>query len=332
MTSDLQLDLRQPASKFRFPAPGRATQAEASAPAVGTAATVEDLERMAAMLEAAGTYRVLRRLKPPPRLPADGSQTRRAVFVDVETTGLAHGHDEVIELAMAAFDYSIDGRILGITDSFQSFRDPGRPLPPFVTRLTGITDEAVAGKHIDPDRIADFLAGASLAVGHNSSFDRPFCEGLCPRFAALPWGCSYRDVPWADEGFESARLGHLAIGHGLYFAGHRALDDCVAAIAILALPLPRSGRPGMAALLEQARATRWRVRATGAPFAAREALKARGYRWEGRSGFRRGWYLDVADEGLERERDYLRSEIYGRQDAPLEVQAVSAIDRYSDRC
>ena len=41
----------------------------------------------------------------------------------------------------ADFDYSIDGQILGIRDTFQSFNDPGRPLPPFVTRLTGITDE-----------------------------------------------------------------------------------------------------------------------------------------------------------------------------------------------
>ena len=329
MKNEPQLDLRLPVRPFRFPK-RPPTPSEPST--VHGAVPAEDLERMAARLEAAGTFRVLRRLTPPPRLSSEGAPIRRAVFVDVETTGLAHGRDEVIELAMAAFDYSIDGSVLGIVDSFQSFRAPGRPLPPFITRLTGITDGAVAGARIDIDRVEELLADSSIALSHNASFDRPFCEGLSPRFASLPWGCSLREIPWSEEGFECARLGHLAIGHGLYFQGHRALDDCVAAIAILALPLPRSGRTGMAALLESARAARWRIRATGAPFAAREALKARGYRWDGREGPTRGWYTDVGDEGLAVETAFLRDEIYGRADAPVDVRAVSAIDRYSERC
>lgn len=331
MNDEPQLDLPPPVRPFRFPKPRRAPSARPSA-ATNGAEPAEDLERMAARLEATGTYRVLRRLKPPPRLSSEGAPTRRAVFVDVETTGLAHDSDEVIELAMAAFEYSIEGGVLGIVDSFQCFRDPGRPLPPFITRLTGITDEAVAGRRVDIDRVDGLLAGASIVLSHNASFDRPFCEGLSPRFAALPWGCSLREIPWSDEGFECARLGHLAIGHGMYFQGHRALDDCVAAIAILALPLPRSGRTGMAALLESARAARWRIRAIGAPFAAREVLKARGYRWDGRDGPARGWYADVGHEGLAAETAFLRDEIYGRADAPVDVRAVSAIDRYSERC
>jgi DNA polymerase-3 subunit epsilon len=332
MTTDPQLDLREPTALFRFPAPHRPARETPPMSVAGAAATAEDLERMAAVLEAAGTYRVLRRLTAPTSLPADDSPKRRAVFVDVETTGLDHDRDEVIELAMAAFDYTIDGRVLGIRESFQSFRDPGRPLPPVVTRLTGITDEMLVGKSVDADRVAGFLADAALVLAHNASFDRPFCERLSPRFAALPWGCSFRDIQWADEGFESARLGHLAIGHGLYFSGHRALDDCVAAVAILARPLPVSGRTAMAALLSSARAARCRVLAAGAPFAARGSLKARGYRWDGRDRPSRGWYVDVDEEGLAHERAFLRDEVYRRADPQIEVRSISAIDRYSDRC
>ena len=326
MTTNLQLDLHTLAEPFRFPAPNPPTSV------AGSAAADDDLESMAAVLEATGTYRVLRRLTAPPSLPADGAPVRCAVFVDVETTGLDHDRDEVIELAMTAFDYTIEGRVLGIRDSFQSFRDPGRPLPPVVTRLTGITDEMVAGKRVDAERVAGFLADAALVLAHNASFDRPFCERLSQPFAALPWGCSFRDIPWADEGFESSRLGHLAIGHGLYFAGHRAQDDCVAAVAILARSLPVSGRTAMAALLSSARASRWRVLAAGAPFVARGSLKARGYRWDGRDRLSRGWYIDVDEDGLARERDFLRDEVYRRVDAPIDVRAISAVDRYSDRC
>ncbi|WP_256379066.1 3'-5' exonuclease [Bradyrhizobium sp. URHA0013] len=289
-------------------------------------------ERMATKLELTGSYRVLRRLTAPPSLPANGRPVRRAVVVDVETTGLDHSEDNVIELAMAAFDYSIDGEILGIRDTFQSFNDPGRPLSPFVTRLTGISDETVSGKRVDPDQVDGFLSDISLILAHNASFDRPFCERLSSRFAVLPWGCSLREISWSDEGFEGARLGQLAIGHGLFFAGHRALDDCIAAVSILARPLPVSGRTALAVLLESARKARWRVRAVGAPFAARTALKARGYRWDGRDGPLRGWYVDVDDAGLAVETTYLRDEIYGRADAPIDVREVSAFDRYSDRC
>jgi DNA polymerase-3 subunit epsilon len=51
---------------------------------------------------------------------------------------------------------------------------PGRPIPPEVTALTGITDAAVRGRRIDDARVAALAASASLVVAHNAAFDRPF--------------------------------------------------------------------------------------------------------------------------------------------------------------
>src|SRR6185437_4999316 len=64
-------------------------------------------EQMAATLEASGDYKILRRLVPrsistAPFNPAD----KVAVVLDVETTGLDHTKDEVIELGMLRFSYS----------------------------------------------------------------------------------------------------------------------------------------------------------------------------------------------------------------------------------
>jgi hypothetical protein len=67
-------------------------------------------------------------------------------------------------------------------------------------------------------------------------------------------------------------------GYGFFFDAHRAADDCRAGVEILARTLPRSGRTGLAALLQSAHTSRWRVWADGAPYALREMLKARGYR------------------------------------------------------
>ncbi|MCI0753490.1 hypothetical protein [Teichococcus vastitatis] len=51
----------------------------------------------------------------------------------------------------------------------------------------------------------------------------------------------------------STRLGYLAMRCGLFFGGHRAVQDCLATLEILARSRPRSGRATLAGLLEGAR-------------------------------------------------------------------------------
>jgi DNA polymerase-3 subunit epsilon len=294
----------------------------------------EEAERIIKLLEVSGQYRILRRLNPrPPIEPPKGTPTRRGIFIDVETTGLDSARDEIIELAMLQFDYSADGQICGTGASYDAFHDPGRPIPALVTALTGITDAMVAGKSINVGAVSSFVGDADLVVAHNAEFDRRFCERLCDVFAKKPWACSYREICWSDEGFDSARLGHLAIGHGLFFDAHRALDDCHAGLEILARPLPRSGKTAFAALLESARGPRWRLWARGAPYGCRESLKSRKYRWnDGSDGRPRAWFVDVAEDDLASETEFLRRDVYRRADALIDVQRVTAFDRYSNRC
>ena len=293
----------------------------------------EKLERSAAELEASGEYRVLRRLRMrmPTRLPGD-MPTRRAVVVDVETTGLDSTADEILELAMLAFDYSIDGAFVSVADSFDQLRDPGRLVPPDVTALTGITDDMVAGKSVDPVEVGAFVGRADLVMAHNAAFDRRFCERLFPIFAEKPWACSLHEVAWKDEGLEGTRLSQLANAYGFFFDGHRALHDCEAALELLARPLPRSGRTALSTLLESARRPRWRIRAEGAPFAKRDVLKRRGYRWEAGDRARPGaWWTEVSEEAFEDEREFLRAEVYRRTDASIDARLLTAFERYSER-
>lgn len=293
----------------------------------------QELEQLAARLEASGGYRILRRVAPGTCIHApDSTPTRRGIFLDVETTGLSSSTDEIIELAMVPFDFTDDGRIFAIHESFDALRDPGRPIPSAITALTGITDAMVAGSSIDLAEVAAFVSGAALLVAHNAGFDRPFCEKFCPDFAAMAWACSWREVPWADEGFDGARLSHLAAAHGLFFDGHRAVNDCRAGIELLGRTLPHSGRAALAVLLESARASRWRVWATDAPYGKRGILKGRGYRWNnGCDGRPNSWHVDVAEDALENERRFLRHEIYG-QDIHVDVRSITAFERYSGRC
>ncbi|MEI6560071.1 MAG: 3'-5' exonuclease [Rhodospirillaceae bacterium] len=288
---------------------------------------------MAAALEATGDYRILRRMQHRQHLlPYDGSPTRLGIFLDLETTGLDPAKNEIIEFAMLPFTYSLDGRIFEVKEPFQGLRQPSTPIPPEITQLTGITDEMVVGKSIDPAEVSAFASGAAIIVAHNAAFDRRFAERFCDVFITKPWACSLSQVDWAAEGFEGSRLGYLLAGCGLYHGAHRAADDCRAGIEILARPLPVSGVPALAKLLEAARKPTHRIWAEGAPFDLRDALKARGYKWsDGSDGRPRAWYIDVTEEKGAAELDYLRREIYQGDIEPLVVK-VTAYDRFSVRC
>ena len=290
-------------------------------------------EAMAAALESTGDYQVLRRLKsrsafhPVP----DGVKTWLGIMLDTETTGLDPTRDEIIELAMVPFTYGRDGNIYEVREPFQGLREPSKPIPPEITALTGIDDAMVAGQSIDASAVASFTASASLIIAHNAGFDRKFMERFCDVFTTKAWACSQSQVPWAEEGFEGTKLGYLLSGCGLFHGAHRAVDDCRAAIEILARPLPKSGVPAMSKLLEAARAATCRVWAVGAPFDFKDNLKARGYRWNDGSDSRpKSWFTDVSEDKLEAELSYLRTEIFQREvDVP--VARIEAYDRFSER-
>jgi DNA polymerase-3 subunit epsilon len=297
-----------------------------------TRAPAEDLEAMAATLEQSGGYRVLRRLAPlTPRAPPAGMRTRLGLFVDTETTGLDPVRDEIIELAMVPFTYGVDGEIYAVGEPFQQLRQPSKPIPPEITVITGIDDTMVQGKAIDPQAVASFAAPAALVVAHNAAFDRKFLERYCETFNTKPWACSMSEIDWAGEGYEGTKLSYLAAGAGFFYERHRATHDCMAAIELLARSHPKSGRTGLAQLLERARTPSWRIWAENSPFDLKDVLKARGYRWNGEgTGAPRAWFIDVADDARAAEEAFLKAEIY-RGEIDLLVRRVDAYDRFSDR-
>ena len=292
-----------------------------------------DLEMMAAALDATGRYRVLRQLaRRPSTEPPAGVDTRLAIFVDVETTGLDPSRDEIIELAMVPFTYGLDGQIFQIHEAFEKFQEPRQPIPTEITALTGITNEMVAGQVIDPNKVAMFAGDAALIIAHNAAFDRRFAERVSPVFTEKPWACSMTQIDWSGEGYEGTKLAYLAMGAGFFYERHRAAHDCLAAIELLTRPLPKARVPGMARLLDQARRPSWRIWAENSPYDRKELLKARGYRWnsDATANHPRAWYIDVDDNARDQELSYLRTMIYSRNVDPL-IRRITAHERFSER-
>ena len=109
---------------------------------------------------------------------------------------------------------------------------------------------------------------------------------------------------------------------------HRAQVDCHALLQVLASPLA-DGQTGLARLLAGADQTRYKLRATGAPFEAKDKLKSRGYRWDGEG---RVWWCSVgSDDLLDAECTWLRDEVYGCRSARVMLEALDSLVQYSSR-
>ncbi|MFT8953500.1 MAG: 3'-5' exonuclease [Gluconobacter sp.] len=290
------------------------------------------LEALANRLEASEDYQVLRRLHPSVLShKPKGRGLRTGLFVDLETTGLDPRQDEIIEIGMVPFIYRIDGLLLGTLPAFNRLREPSIPVPAFVQDLTGLTSERLAGQTVLPDEVTAFAPDASLVIAHNAAFDRPFLERFCPAFMNKPWACSMEDIPWDQAGFEGRKLGHLGLQAGFFFDGHRAVDDCQAAIALLGHTGFPESRSTLSLLLERARTIWTRLWAEYTPFELKDTLKARGYRWnDGSDGRPKAWFIDRPPEEVEEEVRFLRSDIYQR-DVDITVRPVEAADRFTSR-
>ncbi len=299
--------------------------------AVAAPSPVTDFAAMAAQLEQHPDYRILRRLVPQLQFGATPAQgIARLLVLDTETTGLEHSRDKIIELALLRVDVdTATGMPCGVVQVYDGLEDPGQPIPDIARKITGIDDSMVRGQRLDAERIAALLDGVDLVVAHNAAFDRPFVEARLPAFAGKAWACSFADIDWKAEGRESAKLSALALDQGWFYDAHRAEMDCHALLAVLQTPMPTSGRTGLAQLLAAAKATRYRLQATGAPFDAKDALKERGYRWD---AAQKVWHTRLDDEAaLQMECDWLAAEVFRGRAARVQVEALDAQVRYASR-
>jgi DNA polymerase-3 subunit epsilon len=302
----------------------------AAARAVATPAQTLSHDAMAQALDAHPDYKVLRRLVPRADwglTPASGTQ--RVIVLDTETTGLDAKNERIIELAMlSVLVDTATGQPVGPVTPYESFEDPGKPIPAAITEITGIDDGMVRGQRIDDARVAELVQAAALIVAHNAGFDRPFVEARLPVFASRAWNCSFAGIDWKAQGSGSAKLEFLAHERGWFYDAHRALVDCHALLQVLAAPL-KDGRSGLQLLLQGASATRYKLRATGAPFDAKDALKARGYRWDNEG--RVWWTSLMGQDALQQEAEWLKAHAYNGRSARVLVEAQTARVQFSAR-
>jgi DNA polymerase-3 subunit epsilon len=294
-----------------------------------------NFDDMADQLSAHPDFKVKRRLLPILNFgPGTGGPTRRVLVLDTETTGLDWRAESIIELAMLAVDVDLQtGKPVGEVEVYEDFEDPGRPIPPEIVKLTGITSQDVKGQKLNEAKIKDMVERADLIVAHNAGFDRPFVENRLEVFEHKAWACSFQGINWKAQGMGSAKLEFLCSELGWFYDAHRAQVDCHALLRVLSSPLQSDNSEGSSTGLQQlfkaAENARTVVKAFGSPFETKDKLKARGYRWDAEA---RVWYTAVKSaEALDAEAEWLKSEVYGGRAARIGLETQDARVQFSSR-
>ena len=173
--------------------------------------------------------------------PGAGTLIEEAHFVvvDLETTGLTPRTSRICEIGAQRV------RALDLVDEFETFVDPGLPIPAEVTRITGIDRSATRGAPPPAVAVKRFLhfAGDAAIVAHNARFDLAFLDSEVERFAGQRIASPVIDTVWLARRLIGERTRRVGLASLAHFFGvptepcHRALPDARATAEILVILL-----------------------------------------------------------------------------------------------
>lgn len=158
----------------------------------------------------------------------------RFVVLDLETTGSRAGDDRITEVGAIRVEAGVT------TGTFHSLVRPDRPVPPAITRLTGLHELILAGAprfRAIAGALLDFL-GNGVLVAHNASFDARFLEAELRAAGHPPLPnaqvCTMRLARRLLPDLRSCSLDSLAAHFGFAFrARHRAMGDAEVTVRVL---------------------------------------------------------------------------------------------------
>ena len=143
--------------------------------------------------------------------------------IDTETTGLSPYYDEVLEVSILRV------RNNEIVSKYSQLVEPQYPIPYFITQLTGITNEMVAGKPKISDIENDVLSfiGTDIIIGHNTSFDISFLNASFEKSIDNQYMDTCQFCRKVYPELEHHRLSDMTEYLKISTNEHRALADCI---------------------------------------------------------------------------------------------------------
>ena len=157
---------------------------------------------------------------------------KRFAIVDIETTGSWSADTGITEIAILIHDTK------QVVDSYQTLINPGSPILPFVTRLTGITNEMVRDAppfHEVAKKIWEITEDC-VFVAHSVNFDYSYIRNAFKTLGAdfrRKKLCTVRLSRKIFPGYNSYSLGNICSSLGIEFKErHRAMGDAQATVKL----------------------------------------------------------------------------------------------------
>lgn len=164
--------------------------------------------------------------------------------IDIETTGGSPRNEKITEIAV----FIHDG--MKVIKEYKTLINPEKPIPSFITALTGITDEMVADapKFYEIAKDIVELTENRVFVAHNANFDYRFIKS---EFNSLGYNftreqlCTLKLSRKLFPGYRSYSLGNLCSSLGININNrHRAAGDALATTRLLEMLLKKSEDQG----------------------------------------------------------------------------------------
>ncbi|MBV8479670.1 MAG: GIY-YIG nuclease family protein [Actinobacteria bacterium] len=157
------------------------------------------------------------------------------VVVDLETTGLRPGSAQICEIG------AVRVRGLELAEEFQTLCNPGMPLGPGVSALTGLNDRKLRGAPPPTRAVQQFLAfaGDAVLVAHNARFDLAFLDRETVRLTGSRLAAPVVDTVSLARRLLAGRVPRASLSQLAWFLGtsvqpcHRALPDAQATAEVL---------------------------------------------------------------------------------------------------
>ena len=176
----------------------------------------------------------------------------RFVVVDVESTGGTKGEHRLTEIAMVVIEDGVE------VARHESLVNPHEPIPPFIQRMTGITDAMVECAPEEEEAVAavirEVLHERAVFVAHNVGFDWGFVKnaivrqgGLDPDVTQL---CTCKLSRRLHPDLSKHNLAAVAEHCNVVIEGrHRAMGDTQATVEVLLQLIERAQEDHDAATL-----------------------------------------------------------------------------------
>src|SRR3954454_11267329 len=157
------------------------------------------------------------------------------VVVDLETTGLRPETSRICEIG------AVRVRGFELQDEFELLVDPGSPLTPVISALTGLSDSDLRGAPHPAMAVRRFLefAGDAVLVAHNARFDLSFLDRETERITGARIAGPVVDTVGLARRLLAGRTPRAGLATLAHFFGtaaqpcHRALPDAQATAEIL---------------------------------------------------------------------------------------------------